>query len=85
MNTLENNPRLRELLIEHTKMQYEQQADLSEESLIQEYYALMRNNSLHELFELEAITTEWEELKRLDEVRTAYFNLLTSSYSCNLS
>jgi hypothetical protein len=47
------NPRLRELLVNYSLINYEENARIDDEHLIMEYYLLERNNQLHLLFEAE--------------------------------
>jgi hypothetical protein len=57
--TIENfdrNPLLRELLINYCKIQYEAAAELDDYSLMQEYYLLLRENRLNDLFECEKLS-----------------------------
>ncbi|EAP87937.1 hypothetical protein [Croceibacter atlanticus] len=75
METLENNPRLHFLLKEFVLINYESDADTSENVLLREYNFLNDTNQLNLLFELETLLTQWDKDKSYDEVRTAYFNL----------
>ena len=47
------NSRLRELLVNYSLINYEENARIDDEYLIMEYYLLERNNQLHLLFEAE--------------------------------
>ncbi len=47
------NSRLRELLVNYSLINYEENASIDDEHLIMEYYLLERNNQLHLLFEAE--------------------------------
>lgn len=49
------SPITKELLINYVKHQYEEEADISDESLIQEYNYLASRDELHFLFESEYV------------------------------
>ena len=76
MIELTNRPRLAYLLKEFVLINYEEDADISEDSLIREYNWLIRNNNLELLFELEEMLTIWEKERIKDRIRTAYFEIL---------
>jgi hypothetical protein len=76
MTELTNRPRLAYLLKEFVLMRDEQNADISEDALLNEYNWLLENNKLHLLFDLEEMLSIWEKDKAKDRIRTAYFELL---------
>tara|TARA_R110000751_G_scaffold110711_3_gene208419 strand:- start:6724 stop:6987 length:264 start_codon:yes stop_codon:yes gene_type:complete len=78
MRTLENNPRLEYLLKQYIKINYEANADFSEESLLREYNWLIRQNQLEALFEVEKLLTIWNNDKLEDEIRTTCLQNLRS-------
>jgi hypothetical protein len=49
------NPNLRELLVNYCLINYEENAIIDDEHLLQEYYLLERNNELHLIFEAEKL------------------------------
>jgi hypothetical protein len=49
------NPKLRELLVNYCLINYEENAIIDDEHLLQEYHLLERNNELHLLFEAEKL------------------------------
>ena len=49
------NPKLRELLVNYCLINYEENAIIDDEHLLNEYYLLERNNELHFLFEAEKL------------------------------
>lgn len=61
IKNLDNNPKLRALLIEYCLMQYEENAITDEEHLMKEYNYLKNNNKLHELFECEMLNNYFKE------------------------
>lgn len=58
IENFDRNPRLRELLINYCKIQYEEAAEIDDYSLLQEYSLLLRENRLNELFECEKLSNE---------------------------
>ena len=56
MKTLENNPALKQLLINYVSIHYEQDALFDDYNLLIEYHNLLNNNELHKLFECEALS-----------------------------
>lgn len=76
MTELTNRPRLAYLLKEFVLINYEENADISQGSLLREYNWLLENNKLHLLFDLEEMLTIWEKDKAKDRIRTAYFEIL---------
>jgi hypothetical protein len=51
----DNNPVLRQLLIEYCLMQYEENSVTDDEHLLMEYNLLVKDNKLKDLFECEKI------------------------------
>jgi hypothetical protein len=49
------NPKLRELLVNYCLINYEENAIIDDEHLLQEYHLLERNNELHLIFEAEKL------------------------------
>lgn len=70
MENLNNNPRLKYLLSEYVKIQYESQADTSEDLLIREYNLLKSTNRLDDLWEMERMLSRWEKMKIDSDNRT---------------
>lgn len=52
-NTLAYNPILKQLLKEYISSMYEESANYDEDTLLNEYNYLLKNNRLYELFDLE--------------------------------
>ena len=61
IKNLDNNPKLKSLIIEYCLMQYEENAIIDEEHLLKEYNYLRDNNKLHEIFECEMLNNYFKE------------------------
>ena len=60
ITSLDNNPLFKELLIQYCMVQYEEEAILTDESLVKEYIYLRNEGKIHELFECEMLTNYFE-------------------------
>lgn len=54
----ERNPVLRQLLINYCKVHYEGAAKLDDDHLMQEYYLLLKEGRLNDLFECEQLSNQ---------------------------
>tara|TARA_R110002049_G_scaffold268752_1_gene445484 strand:- start:8682 stop:8918 length:237 start_codon:yes stop_codon:yes gene_type:complete len=73
LENLDNNPQLKHLLTEHILCEHEENADISDYSLWQEYLWLLNNNQLNQLWEMEQLLTIYETMRIEDEERSREF------------